>query len=238
MFAQNAVGNLTEALIRAENRRRELLESEEKSLATEFTITISRQVGARGTSVAREVGRRLNWPVYDHELVERLAQELHASVREVEEADERPGNWVVETTESLSFMPRVDETRYAYRLRRLLLALGRKGACIIVGRGAAHLLPPVTTLRVRLVAPLEDRVAYMAGKLDQSLQQVKEGIEATQRERLRFVRDHFHRDASDPANYDLVLNVGTLSVPACADLILDALHCRKETPAKPRVSSA
>lgn len=229
MFAQNAVGALTEALIQAENRRRESLAGDDKALATEFTIAISRQVGARGTSLAREVGRRLNWPVYDHELVERLAQELHASVREVEEADERPGNWVVETAESLSFMPRVDEMRYAYRLRRLLLALGRKGSCIIVGRGAAHLLPPATTLRVRLVAPLEDRVAYMAGKLKQPSKQVEHHIEATQRERLRFVRDHFHRDASDPVNYDLVLNVGSMPIPVCAELIMDALRSRQES---------
>ncbi len=34
-------------------------------------IAVSRQVGARGATVARAVGARLGWPVYDHELLDR-----------------------------------------------------------------------------------------------------------------------------------------------------------------------
>ncbi len=225
MFAHNPIDTVAEALIRAENRRRELPAVEE-SPAAEFTIAISRQVGARGTTVAREVGKRLKWPVYDHELVERLAEELHASVHEVEEADERPGNFMVETTESLSFMPHVDETRYTYRLRRLLLALGRKGACIIVGRGTPHLLPAATTLRVRLVAPREDRIKFMADKLGLTSDDAAEQVKKIEHERLRFIRDHYHRDAADPANYDLALNSSTFSVAECSDQIIAALHVR------------
>ena len=37
-----------------------------------FTIAISRQSGARGTTTARAVGERLGWAVYDRELVERI----------------------------------------------------------------------------------------------------------------------------------------------------------------------
>lgn len=229
MFANHTVGTLTEALIHAENRKRDPITDHQKVLTPEFTIAISRQVGARGTTVAREVGQRLDWPVYDHELVERLAQELHVSVREVEKTDERPGNWVIETAESLSFMPSLGETKYSNCLRQTLLELGGKGACVIVGRGAAHLLQPATTLRVRLVAPLEDRVAYLAETLKRPRTEIMTEIEVTTRARLRFIWDHFHRDADDPVNYDLVLNAGALSVSHCADLILEALRCRKSS---------
>ena len=41
-----------------------------------FTVAVSRESGARGTSTAREVGARLGWTVYDHELLERIAQEM------------------------------------------------------------------------------------------------------------------------------------------------------------------
>ncbi|MGE5388460.1 MAG: hypothetical protein ACM3NE_06195, partial [Hyphomicrobiales bacterium] len=38
-----------------------------------FTIALSREAGSGGTLVAREIGRRLNWPVYDRETACRLS---------------------------------------------------------------------------------------------------------------------------------------------------------------------
>lgn len=224
MYFQSQVGTLADALIHAENRPRE---AAAEHRAAEFTIAISRQAGARGTSVAHEIGKRLGWPVYDHELLEQLARELHVNVRELEAADERPGNWVTEWAESLSNSRNVNELTYVLHLRPLLLALSQRGACVIVGRGAAHLLPPSSTLRVRLVAPLPDRIAYLARVQGRSATEVARNIDTTERERVRFVREHFHFDPSDPVCYDLVLNAGTLSVPDCASMVLEALRIRK-----------
>ncbi len=49
-------------------------------------------------------------------------------------------------------------------------------------------------------------------------------MNSTDAERARFVRDHYHRDATDPARYDLLLNSSRFSLPECTDLIVDALH--------------
>ena len=38
-------------------------------------ITISRQFGSGGRTVGREVAKKLGIPCYDHELIERLAEE-------------------------------------------------------------------------------------------------------------------------------------------------------------------
>ncbi|HEY1603810.1 MAG TPA: hypothetical protein VGG64_29680, partial [Pirellulales bacterium] len=52
-------------------------------------------------------------------------------------------------------------------------------------------------------------------------------IEKLQRDRTRFVRAHFHADPTDPANYDLVLNVSRLSIDDCTQQIVDALHAEQ-----------
>src|SRR5262249_41409867 len=44
------------------------------------------------------------------------------------------------------------------RRAETLLSRAAHGECIIVGRGAAQVLPPKTTLRVRMVGPLQDRI--------------------------------------------------------------------------------
>ena len=57
-----------------------------------FTIAFSREAGSGSTLVAREIGRRLNWPVYDRELLEHLANELQVDVDQLQYVDERPGS--------------------------------------------------------------------------------------------------------------------------------------------------
>ena len=63
--------HLTHALVSA-GQHWQTQRKEKKSTALAFTIAVSRQVGARGSSVAREIGARLGWPVYDRELLEQI----------------------------------------------------------------------------------------------------------------------------------------------------------------------
>ena len=109
------------------------------------------QTGTSGTSVAQEVGRRLGWQVYDHELLERIAAEHGLRVSLLESLDERRQSWLVEWMEGFSQKLHVGETGYVHHLTQTILSLGAHGGCVIVGRGAGLLLAPATTLRVRLI---------------------------------------------------------------------------------------
>jgi cytidylate kinase len=81
-----------------------------------------------------------------------------------------------------------------------------------------------TTLRVRLVAPVAWRIEVMSQKLGISKEEAAPKVQMIDRERVRFVTDHFHKQATDPSQYDLVLNSSRFSVGQCADLIVEALH--------------
>jgi cytidylate kinase len=188
-----------------------------------FTVALSREVGARGASVARELGRRLKWPVYDHEILEQVAQDMRVGVAQVEKADERPGSWLEESIEAFASARAVSEPAYFRHLLRTLLSLGIRGECIIVGRGAAQLLSATSTLRVRLLANLEDRIAFVSRENGLSREEAARHVEKTDRERIRFIKDHFQQDPTDPQNYDLVLNSSRFSVAECADVIVEAL---------------
>ena len=48
-------------------------------------------------------------------------------------------------------------------------------------------------------------------------------VEATDRERAAFIKEHFRKDPTEPRQYDLLLNASRWSVMECADLIVDAL---------------
>jgi cytidylate kinase len=211
---------MVEALGRAQRHWRE--RSQKTSGA--FTIALTREAGAPGTSVAREVGAKLGWPVYDHELLERIAQETGWRVNLLESVDERRRHWLLECVEALARTPTVSEGSYVRHLIETVLSLGAHGECVIVGRGAAQTLPPATTLRVRLVGPLEDRIAATSQRLAISRAEAARIVAQTDRERSTFIKDHFHKDPTDPGNYDLLINFTRWSVAECADLIVAALH--------------
>src|SRR5262245_60312859 len=61
-----------------------------------FTITLAREAGTQGTAVAHEVGKRLGWNVYDHELLERIAQDKGLRTDLLESVDERHSGWIKE----------------------------------------------------------------------------------------------------------------------------------------------
>jgi cytidylate kinase len=189
-----------------------------------FTIAFSRETGSGGLLVAREVGKRLNWPVYDHELLEHLAKELHVDVDRLEAVDERPGSWLVESLNAFAAVSTVTEVTYFRRLLNLLLTLGARGECIIVGRGAPFVLPVETTLRVRLLASRPDRIALIGRERGLNPTEAARYVETTDRERFRFIKDHYHKDPTDSQLYDLVLNASRFSVEECAEIIIAALQ--------------
>ena len=130
---------LGEALQRARNQWRHrsiepfTLPPATRQLA--FTIAVSRESGAGGASVAREVGSRLNWPVYDRELLELISEESGLQKELLESLEEHETSRAAEWLESLFVPTRVTQVQFAHRLVHTLSALAARGHCIIVGRG-------------------------------------------------------------------------------------------------------
>jgi cytidylate kinase len=193
-----------------------------------LTITLSRQAGTQGTAIGHEVGARLDWPVYDHELLERIAQDLGIHSRLLESVDERRVNWLREAFAGLISTPYASQSVYVHRLIKTVLALGSHGECVIVGRGAAFVLPAATTLRVRVIAPLNDRVATISRLEDIPREQALRRLEALERERNTFVRSNFFDDPAELTNYDLVVDVARFGVSRCAEVIVAALNCLRD----------
>jgi cytidylate kinase len=226
MHQLSSSGITAEALLRAsqhwQTKQRDDSSAAQRKHA--FTIAISREAGARGTSVARALGEKLGWPVYDHELLELIAKEMNLRTRLLQSVDERHVDWLQDTMAGFSLVPNVSQSGFVRHLVETMLSLAAHGSCIIVGRGSPHVLPVATTLRVRLVAPLEDRVGVMSHQLHMTRDEAARHVKTIDQQRSVFVKDHFRKDTTAPENYDLVLNASRFSVRQCAEVIVDALH--------------
>lgn len=192
--------------------------------APAFTIALSREAGARGSAIGQLLGERLGWAVYDRELVEQVAADMNLRAGLLAEVDEKWKGWFRDYVDAFSAPAAVSDITYVRRLVETMLSLALHGDCVIVGRGATVVLPPASTLRVRLVAPLEDRCAVVRTRRGLSQEEAARWVEKTDAERVRFVRDHFRKDPTESRHYDLMLNTSRFSESDCVDLIIEALR--------------
>ena len=193
--------------------------------APTWTIALAREAGASGTTIAREVAARLHWQVYDHELLEQIAQDMGVRSNLLKSVDERRQPWVEEAPGNL-------HGDAAGQQERLRAPSGR------IGAGAGNTWPkrhrrprrPVYSaaghdVAHRIVAHRHDRVHRVRRMLGLSQKEAERETERIDHERVSFTKSHFFKDATDPDNYDLVLNSSRFSTTECAECIIAALHC-------------
>ena len=196
------------------------------ALPAGLCIALSREAGARGVAIGRRVGQKLGWQVFDQELLEYMAQDAVVRQGVLDNLTPAATEWVearlqVLGEQNLSPHPAIQN------LARLVLALGAQGEAVLVGRGAGFILPRATTLHVRLVAPLPERIAYMSQWLRLPVEEATEMVRLRDARRSEFLRTHFHRNDGDVHPYDMLLNTSLLGEDVCAELI--ALAARSRT---------
>jgi cytidylate kinase len=94
-------------------------------------------------------------------------------------------------------------------------------------------LPAESTLNVRVLAPLRDRVAYLAQWLRLTEEEAAERVRLRDQRRREFLAAHFGAQPDDPYQYDLLLNSSLLGEELCAELIVQAVRARASAAAPP-----
>ena len=131
------------------------------ALPAGLCIALSREAGARGVAIGRRVGQKLGWQVFDQELLEYMAQD--AVVRQGVLDNLTPAATVMGRGAAASAGRAEPQPASGHsEPGAVVLALGAQGEAVLVGRGSGFILPRASTLHVRLVAPLQERIAYMS----------------------------------------------------------------------------
>jgi hypothetical protein len=187
-------------------------------------LLISREKGAGGSALGQLVGKRLGWQVFDKEIVDAIAQKAHVRRELIESLDERDRETIQDAVGQWLHPQPVGRAGYLAHLREILLTLGHQGDVVIVGRGAQYVLPSQFGLRVRMVAPVEERVRRIAGRENLSLKAARVEVESSDRERTRLARRQFGQDSAHPLSHDLTINTAELTVQAAAEVVMTALQ--------------
>lgn len=194
-------------------------------------ITISRGSMSGGTALAECLSQNLGVPcVGREEVAEKAGALIGVSPAVVEEKlMQSPGFWDRITA---------DRRRYVVALQAVLAEHALSGNFVYHGQAGHLLLRGVpAVLRVRLIAPLEMRVRSLIERHGMRRQAAIDYIKQVDEDRLRWTRQVYDVDLRDPALYDLVINLETLSLQSACAVVTEAAS-RPEFSVTPEVQAA
>ncbi|HEY3330884.1 MAG TPA: cytidylate kinase-like family protein [Capsulimonadaceae bacterium] len=188
------------------------------------TVTISRECGAGGHTVAAKLLERLGpeWRIWDREIVDEIARSAKVRSAFVEGFDEHTLSRAEQTIRYLANYWGLSPDRYYKHLVEVLISIGHQGKTIIIGRGANFVLP--RALKVRLCASESYRTHVIRDRDAITEAEARLKIHQFDNERASFARTMFGKQIDDPIEYDIVMRTDRLTTDAVAASLCAAVN--------------
>jgi len=184
-------------------------------------ITVYRQAGCGGRSIAESLAQTLGYHLVDYRTVERIIQQyglgrfkdLYGTVPDFWERFTRKGS----ERDELNAM-----------LRSVTLAAARHGNMVMLGRGCfAPLQGMGDVLNVRVMAPLATRIGRIMHRLDMTHEEAAAFIEAKDHLVADFSKTSYGLSPDDARLFDLVIDTSKVDQAMAVRWIVEAVGALK-----------
>lgn len=196
----------------------------------QYVITISRQFGSMGRSIAQALAQQLNIDFYDRDIVKETARRMGLPVSVISDTEENAKSVYFRRIYPLGMgVPNLRDEIFLVQ-KNIIRDLAAKSSCIVVGRcGGSILADMPNRLGVYVYAPYSQRLQNCTQKLGMD--------EATARRMIREVdraRELYHRrycpEVKDVfTDHDLMLDSSRFGVEGSASLLAHIAQTLFET---------
>ena len=203
-----------------------------------IVITIARQYGSGGKTIAAMLAKELGVNCYSREILKMASEESGINERLFGQADERlkisswfkvlkrPYEGELLPPENSGFVS--DENLFNYQAK-IIKDLAGKESCVIVGRCADYVLRDYpNVMSVFIHADKEFCLQRAMERHSMTEQEMERYIEKTDKYRGEFYRNYTGHQWEDARNYDLCLNSGKLGFEKCVEAIKGYMKVRFE----------
>ena len=183
-------------------------------------ITIGREYGAGGRSIARKISETLGIPYYDKDIIKLAAEKSGFTEEMIKETEEQETgrnifNWLMPSGSASSY----DQAILAQA--QTIRHIARQGPCVIVGRGADYILRDFPNLvNVFVYADLEDKIKYAMDTFDDTREQAIRRVRHSDTARESYYHYLTKAKWGNLNNYHLTMNSSPIGKEACAELII------------------
>lgn len=201
-------------------------------------ITIARQYGSGGKTIAAMLAKDLGINCYGREILKMASEESGINERLFGMSDEklkhsvlmkllkRPYEGDLIPPESSGFVS--DDNLFNYQAK-VIKELAESESCVIVGRCADYVLRDFpNVISVFIHADREFCLEQAMERNSMSLKEMQRFIEKTDKYRGDFYKYYTGHEWSDARNYDLCLNSGKLGFKKCVEEIKAYMKVRFE----------
>ena len=193
-------------------------------------VTIARGSYSHGREVAERLAGRLGYECVSREVIIEAARQFNL-----------PETLLLHgVTDAPSILERFTygKEKYVACARAALLAHVRKGNVVYHGLAGHFFLRDVpTVMTVRIVADMQDRIAEAVRREDIGPEQARRRITDGDEQRRKWSLQIYGVDTWSSDNYDMTLNVDTMTIDDAVDLIFDNAQrpCFQTTPESQRM---
>lgn len=187
-------------------------------------ITIGREFGSGGRTIAKMAGEKLRIPVYDNELLTEIARESGLAKEYISEKaeDSSLGSFIARGLASAGSYRQATMEEYLWEAQRKVITdLAQKSACIIVGRCADYILNgKADCLKVFVYADAKKRAERIVSVYGEMTGESPEKRLRNKDKRCgAFYNYNTDMKWGDPHNYHICLDSGVLGLERCRDII-------------------
>ncbi len=190
-------------------------------------ITVSREFGSGGRTIAKAVAEALGVAYYDKELVKQVAQEtgFHESFVELEGEYANSTNrfaFALSSQQAHTATGGMSVNDYLWVMqRKVILDIAEKGPCVIVGRCADYILRDRDdVLNVFIHADITSRAERIVRLYGESERSPERRLEEKDKKRKVYYKHYTGNDWGKCQNYHISLDSAKLGIEKCTELIV------------------
>lgn len=201
-------------------------------------ITIGRQFGSGGKEIAEKIGKSLQIPVYDKEMLAVAAKDSGICQELFESHDEKPTNSFLYSLVMDTYSMGYSQNAYMDMPinHKVFLAqfdaikkLANEGPCVLVGRCADYALDTYDNcLSVFIHANLDARIRRIARLYDLTDAKAKDMILKTDKKRATYYNYYTNKKWGAAESYELCLDSSKLGIEGTTEAILSFLTLRNQ----------
>lgn len=202
-----------------ESAFKEWREEKKKASRNQPLICISRKIGVGSYEIAEIVAKKINYRVYDREILEYMMLSADVNKELTDFLDERCPSGV-ETLLAKLFKEKVFKHEDAKLLFRTIFTIADLGPSIFVGRGAHLVLPRDRVLAVRLTCSNDYRNRRLARMLKISETAASLRLAHLDVEQKNFFKNVYNLKTAPKEEFDMVLYMDYFNNPYAAAAII------------------
>lgn len=188
-------------------------------------ITIEREYGSGGTEIAKKLAEKCQINCYGEEILEQAAKELHISINEAEQYEEKITNSVLYSmyvmsqaqTGNADLMPM--ESKLYIAEHKAIKNFAQMGRAVFVGHCAAESLKEKDVLRVFIHAGAEFKHERIVSDYKIPKDIAENVCRRYNKKRANYYAYNTSKKWDDMSNYDMILDSSAIGIDGCVKAI-------------------